>query len=276
MSFWKPGTSAPSSSKAPAATPKKNGKIVEFKSASQKSGEKVVLSKSVMSMKFMKRKEEAVVQEKAEQLKYEQISDSNWIAEDNSTTMDVDAVDDGPLQCIKDNANTFSALPGRRSFGGFNKAVEKHYQQVIDHKRFQRTVLPESMVDEEEMLQRYDNLVSLPRGPNQGLRQESKPTTKLGHGHAASSSSGAGGESAPHRSKNKSLIVSNGGGSGHKGATMEEVVHFVDRVGAGDGASSKNKHAGDKGSKMEQNKRKGDQANSGAVGGGNKKMKFNK
>lgn len=272
MSFWKPGTAAPSSSTAP-TKPKKNGEIVEFKGTSQKSAEKIVLSKSVMSMKFMKRKEEAVVQEKAEQLKYEQINDTNWIAEDN-TTMDVDVVDNGPLQCIKDNTNTFSALPGRRSFGGFNIAVEKHYQQVIDHKRFQRTVLPESMIDEEEMLQRYENLVSLPRGPNQGMRQEVKPTTKFSHSHAASSS-GAGGEGTSHRSKNKSLIMSNAGG-GHKGATMEEVVHFVDRVGASDGTSNKNKQTGNKRNQMEQNKRKGDQVNSGAVGGGNKKIKMNK
>lgn len=260
MAFWKPGSAAPipssESAKKPAIAQKSSGNVksnvISNNTISKPPGDKIVLSKSVMSMKFMKKKEEAVINEAAEQLKFEQINNSsNWV----SNAMDVEE-DDGPLCCIKDTSDTFSALPGRRSFGGFNKAVEKNYQQVIDRKRFQKEAQPEvALENEEEMLLKYDSLVSLPRGPNQGVRQEVKASTKF-NSNASSSSSGhnnhVSSSNAPHHSKNKSLVL----GGGHKGAVMEEVVHFEDRKGKSNAGAKQQQNQNNHNQNQQHNKRK--------------------
>jgi hypothetical protein len=238
MAFWKPGTTQP-----PTKTPQKSNDILSSSATGNKSTEKTILSKSVMGMKFMKKKEESIKIEQAEKIKFDKINNISWIADEVAPITDLMDIDDSELTCVKDDADNFSALPGRRSFGGFNKAVEKHYQQMIDHKRFQTSAKADDakIVSDEEMLLRYENLVGLPRGPSQGVRQEVKANSKSQYnkfsGQAVDSSSGSNG--GGNHSKNKSLHL--GGGVQHKGAMMEEVVHFEDRTGSGNTNNVKRK-----------------------------------
>ena len=72
---------------------------------------------------------------------------------------------------------------GRRSFGGFNKAVERNYEQMMDEKRFDKASerATKNSVSDTEMLARYENLIGLPRGPSQGMRpKKEKITNKNG------------------------------------------------------------------------------------------------
>ena len=61
---------------------------------------------------------------------------------------------------------------GRRSFGGYNKAVERNYEQIIDEKKFNKASekASKNSVSDAEMLARYENLIGLPRGQSQGMR----------------------------------------------------------------------------------------------------------
>lgn len=69
---------------------------------------------------------------------------------------------------------------GRRSFGGFNKAVERNYEHMMDEKRFDKASerASKNSVSDAEMLARYENLIGLPRGPSQGMRPKQEKTTK--------------------------------------------------------------------------------------------------
>ena len=75
----------------------------------------------------------------------------------------------------REEGDMMSALPGRRSFGGFNKAIERHYSEIMDEKRFNvaSSSSAPGAISDQEMLDRYQNLVGLPRGPNQGMKPKS-------------------------------------------------------------------------------------------------------
>ena len=176
MSFWKPGDAQPRVQSTSQAS-------VISTSSSQLAGDsektnpvsipdaKPVLSKSVMSMKFMKRKEEAAIQESEETLKRKKILEMQWISRAESVA-DADAV-----LCVKETNDLLTAMPGRRSFGGFNKPVERNYQQAMDAIRFDSTVSSSKeekskTITDEEMLERYESLIGLPRGPQQSKRSD--------------------------------------------------------------------------------------------------------
>lgn len=74
----------------------------------------------------------------------------------------------------------YSSLPSRRSFGGCNAFIEKEYERFIDMAKFDKAVekAKADTVSDEEMLQRYQSLIGLPRGPNQG-----KMPTKISGGN---------------------------------------------------------------------------------------------
>ena len=101
-------------------------------------------------MKFMKRKADAdqAVMDEAE--KRRKLLDDQWTGEPHapdtstSTAMQIDGVDvevdvagasyndrhEGRSRSIRyerEEGDLLSALPGRRSFGGYNNAVERHY-----------------------------------------------------------------------------------------------------------------------------------------------------
>ena len=64
------------------------------------------------------------------------------------------------------NEENIASLPGRRSFRGFNPIVERHYNTVMNNQRYDSKL---ATISDEDMVQRYDELVGLPRGPNQVL-----------------------------------------------------------------------------------------------------------
>lgn len=73
-----------------------------------------------------------------------------------------------------------SLFPGRRSFGGCNKFVERQYDKTLEElfniKRPSRAISQQQQPTDEVILKQYETLVSLPRGPNQGKKPSfSKP-----------------------------------------------------------------------------------------------------
>lgn len=244
MAFWKPGTAQPTKNETKPTIGSSSSSTNKIASITKPginvpAAPAAVLSKSVMGMKFMKRKDEAVALEQQERVKFEQINNTSWIVDESSDSAmlveDAAEGDSGELQVAVEEVDVFSALPGRRSFGGFNKAVEKHYEQMVDHKRFQRAAKqPESAVGDEEMLLRYETLVGLPRGPNQGLRQDTKPGTKNNSSNKAVPSAD---KPAAHTSKSKTLHMGTS-----RGVEMEEITHFEDRKGGAAADNNKRKH----------------------------------
>jgi hypothetical protein len=120
-------------------------------------------------MKFMKRKSDAEADAKEEAEKRRKLLDSQWTADNDMTVANGDR-----LICTRDDSDLLSALPGRRSFGGFNKPIERHYEQIMDERRFEKALekSKKNAVSDEEMVARYETLIGLPRGPNQGQRQQ--------------------------------------------------------------------------------------------------------
>ena len=69
------------------------------------------------------------------------------------------------LVCTREMTNLYSALPGRRSFGGFNKPIERNYDMILNKhkadKRYGRLGQEENDngdADDEEMLKHFKNL----------------------------------------------------------------------------------------------------------------------
>jgi hypothetical protein len=117
-----------------------------------------------MGMKFMKQKET-----------------SNAKQEKKSTALDsFERSTSNTLVCLAEHFDFVAALPGRRSFNGCNKAVERHYEQVLDDLKYKRkiTAVKTDTISDEEMLKRYENLIGLPRGPNQGKRPDNRSINK--------------------------------------------------------------------------------------------------
>jgi hypothetical protein len=124
----------------------------------------------------MKRKEEAVKEEREEAAKRKKMLESKWSStEDSLDGLNGDVTSIGSLLMIKDNDNLFSSLPGRRSFKGFNPYIERQYAILIDTNKTKSSSKERSTlttITDEEMAERYANLISLPRGPNQGRAKE--------------------------------------------------------------------------------------------------------
>ena len=125
----------------------------------------------------MKRKEEAIKEEREEAAKRKKMLDSRWSAnEDLLDKLEGDSTSIGSLSLIKDSDNLYSSLPGRRSFKGFNPYIERQYAILIDTNRANASNDKDSSklstITDEEMAERYANLISLPRGPNQGRAKE--------------------------------------------------------------------------------------------------------
>lgn len=164
----------------------------------QAKSEKMKLSKAVMGMKFMKKKEEVEQKERQEKKLLKELESGNWLVDSvKSSSASVKSkpniVHKNKLHCVRETQDLYSTLPGRRSFNGCNKAMERHYQQIIDTKYFDvyMKMRAENKISDEgngsevedpsltEVKRRlqveednidYDKLVSLPRGPNQGKR----------------------------------------------------------------------------------------------------------
>eukprot|EP01036_Dinobryon_divergens_P027459 gene27459-36236_t len=178
--FWKPGSLPPAQGSVSTTGSISKVQIVNNEKA-ETIREKVQLSSSVMSMKFMKRKEESDIQRAAEREKLSQLKEKYLSNEDfNDSSVGTSAERTNEFAISSGVADASLYLPGRRSFGGFNKAVEKHYQSVVlDDINSSRRENDGVTITDEEMLQRYENLIGLPRGPNQGQgSKRSYPTNK--------------------------------------------------------------------------------------------------
>ncbi|RYH18872.1 hypothetical protein EON65_26755 [archaeon] len=128
------------------------------------------LSKSVMSMKFMKRKEDEKNQAQDQRAQLQKLQIGDWSS--SALNDDKPSGGEGALKFVRDYTDLYAALPGRRSFNGCNKAVEKHYYSIVSDKYEQKKQKDanKETIDDEEMVQRYQELVSLPRGPGQGKK----------------------------------------------------------------------------------------------------------
>lgn len=143
MSFWKPGQQQP---------------LVVAKSAEKKSSSALVLSASVKSMKFMQRNDAIDAADTTSQLKN---PTSSVLVESSFASKQWERVVVSTL------------FPGRRSFGGCNKFVERQYDKTLEElfniKKPSRAISQQQESDE-VILKEYETLISLPRGPNQGKK----------------------------------------------------------------------------------------------------------
>ena len=227
--FWKPGGEKPAKAgKAKEGKGKDNLNLklgggraaMTVARAADPAAANPMLSKSVMSMKFMKRKADDSEELAAEANKRSRLLEGSvqWVADSScnanagtgaSTTTSVsDSAEDtlyqmqqlnesqrankvravqqlssgasvstGPeLHCTYEKSSLYTALPGRRSFGGFNKVIEKWHSSVMDTRRQEAKYegggggggSAAVALEDEDMLKKYENLVSLPRGPSMG------------------------------------------------------------------------------------------------------------
>jgi hypothetical protein len=138
------------------------------------------LSKAVLGMKFMKRKEEIKAKEYQERQKIQKLQSGDWLSSKSdpplSSLAEVETKDSSLVDCSREVNDLYSTLPGRRSFNGANKAVEKHYQQIINTRFYEAysKKIKEGGVDVDNSTADveidYEKLISLPRGPSQGKR----------------------------------------------------------------------------------------------------------
>ncbi len=173
----------------------------------------VELSKSVMGMKFMQRipTTDSCEPIESQALAINQKSRDAWFRTDHFISESVDKkllslshcisliVSDSsgvkrevPVIFARGEIDIYARLPGRRSFNGCNRAMEKNYQQIIDAKyietqeRKENRVLDHDiengkLITDEAMADIYQDLIALPRGPNQGKRannNSSKPSNE--------------------------------------------------------------------------------------------------
>jgi len=136
----------------------------------------------------MKRKADVTQQAQDEYKRRKEEESNSWGAAQNTSSgaeesMNVDDSLEYDVSARLTVATTptdfYSSLPGRRSFGGCNAFIEKEYERFIDLAKFDKAVekATNNTVSDEEMLQRYESLIGLPRGPNQG-----KMPTKISGG----------------------------------------------------------------------------------------------
>ena len=176
--FWKPGANKPQNSiQEPTNSLKINQETTSTLETTTNSATKPTLSKSVMTMKFMKRKEEEISDKLIEnEVKRSRLSiESNKSSKSYINDMDIS---DNPITNISNDSpyiieeDAPLLYPGRRSFGGCNKIVEKQYQTFLDEQKFTTSTTKSSNEEEndEKIIEKYKDLISLPRGPNQGMK----------------------------------------------------------------------------------------------------------
>lgn len=187
MDAWKPSSSKP--------VPKLSDQHNEKSSSSiHLTNQSISLSKSVMTMKFMRRKEITTqsqpnnndsmsitvnnssiknINDKNDLVSsWVSISSNNDMSEDSSNTVNGCKI----LYDVNNqiDVNACRHFLGRRSFGGFNKNVERNYSEFLDDMQFDNiTRKSKSLkrdINDDEMLESYANLIGLPRGPNQNRR----------------------------------------------------------------------------------------------------------
>lgn len=165
--FWKPGTKEPATNSS-SSNKSTNEDIQHIEGSSDKRQ----LSKSVMGMKFMKQVDISQISSDASVLK----ASLDWNIENKNKIEELNVCNSDLTSCINEDFNFSSALPGRRSFNGCNKAIERHYDNQLDDLKYYNNnkikvkVMEDKTNMTEDMIKMYEGLVGLPRGPNQGQR----------------------------------------------------------------------------------------------------------
>ncbi|XP_058946576.1 M-phase phosphoprotein 6 [Pocillopora verrucosa] len=117
---------------------------------------KKTLSKNLMEMKFMKRKAETDYRRQLEEERQRAIEESHWVL-NGQEQEDRSCIEFEPsyVQCEELYPN------GRMSFKNFNPTVEKMFKEMIAEEDLAQSEAREreETVSDEEMAQRYENLV---------------------------------------------------------------------------------------------------------------------
>ena len=141
---------------------------------------KVGLSKSVMGMKFMKVRNDST--------KLTHAVPTVTVVSNIGFTSQVSLIvkEQTPftpieqdLVYIEESVDTLSEMPGRRSFNNFNNSVNKYYSNKIEELNIDKKITSSSsqkgrknLASDDEIIQKYDQLVGLPRGPNQSRKND--------------------------------------------------------------------------------------------------------
>eukprot|EP00568_Trieres_chinensis_P008606 CAMPEP_0183297400 /NCGR_PEP_ID=MMETSP0160_2-20130417/4711_1 /TAXON_ID=2839 ORGANISM="Odontella Sinensis, Strain Grunow 1884" /NCGR_SAMPLE_ID=MMETSP0160_2 /ASSEMBLY_ACC=CAM_ASM_000250 /LENGTH=218 /DNA_ID=CAMNT_0025459219 /DNA_START=29 /DNA_END=685 /DNA_ORIENTATION=- len=191
--MWKPGSAAPPAStrsgRVPTAPEPSNhaadekGRKAGIKSAKKNisgAGKKKQLSGATMGMRFMKRKAEAAERGKAVEVK-SKAEDENVEWETSKTTEvggDLDNCKPVPtgesivLPQVATAADIYGAdadIVGRRSFGGFNKAVSDAWNEALEmKKRAGAKSDGDEKISDEELLRRYERVAKGRGGTGNG------------------------------------------------------------------------------------------------------------
>ena len=173
MSFWRPGEIKP---KAENVAPASATKTTPSPTSSPKA--KSRLSDNVMSMKFMKRSLERGAKDEGGDEDHDTNKRYRLIDESLSTSVGAESLR------FKDTKSPTIAYPGRRSFGGFNKVVERQYASILegqrlDYKYNQKTSTDESDIDDDELIRRYAAMRQIKLDSNaSGKKKKKKKKTE--------------------------------------------------------------------------------------------------
>jgi len=185
MSYWKPGTEKPNTTQNEISTGKGGShkdSMDSNKSNTLKSDSspplKSKLSKSVLGMKFMKTKGEVSTNQDLNAIKASLDWKKRKNGQDSTDPSSSSSLhsQEVKLSCTADDFNFNAVLPGRRSFNGCNKAMERHYQMQLEQLKFQTSMESNITIAcsnmDEEMIKKYEKLVGLPRGPSGGMMKD--------------------------------------------------------------------------------------------------------
>lgn len=169
MSFWRPGEGRPSAEDegVAAKTPSKSSSALSSALSSASPKARSQLSDNVMGMKFMKRGADEERQEKEEAAKQQQELEDASSKRRRLSGSEKQGRGEGErerggmkldVEFTVSDATSISTYPGRRSFGGFNKIVERQYSSILEGKRLDHKYsrsAEEGDVDDEELIRRY-------------------------------------------------------------------------------------------------------------------------
>jgi hypothetical protein len=217
--FWKPGSAKPAQQgivvKQETQVKLESGKKVKMLSTSTSSARGnasssgAVLSKAVLGMKFMQRQAQIQALAKEESNIAKSTSENNsdsWFRNDhfvsefaqnrdenlsdqNSKVLRVvlgnNTIKEVKIVSMRNEADIYSRLPGRRSFNGCNPAMERYYQQIVkdkylekqhqqEVKELEKEVANGQLITDEEMAERYEDSI---RGNHSGNKQGKRSMT---------------------------------------------------------------------------------------------------
>ncbi|TMW64430.1 hypothetical protein Poli38472_013052 [Pythium oligandrum] len=164
--MWKPGTQKPQATPPAAAS-----KSESVKSNEARSTTKSALSQKTLAMKFMQRKKTAADQKR--NALEEQKKKDTWVLEEADKDSD-------RIVCTRDVPDpSLPPIFGRRSFGGFNKAIEDEYREMSRQLKYAASEERElrDEVSAEEMTSRMVKYTGLLRGGggNGAMRSKKRP-----------------------------------------------------------------------------------------------------